>query len=249
MDSFLKTEQGKKISYRYLVGKKGFTFLFMHGTLSDKNASKSFFIEDYCKKNELGFVAFDFEGHGQSSGEYTDATIGSWLENALEVVDNVSKDDNLVLVGSSMGGWISLLVAQERPERVGGLVGLAAAPDFTVDLWEGFSQEQRNEINKKGVIYIPNGWTEKGDPWTKALFEEAEKHLLLNKKEGINITCPVTLIQGMKDDCVPMETSLKLMRNIKSDNVKVVLLKNSGHRLSEPDELLILEKELLSFIN
>jgi pimeloyl-ACP methyl ester carboxylesterase len=105
----------------------------MHGTLSDKNASKSLFLEDFCRRNRIGYTAFDFTGHGDSSGEYTDGTIGIWLNDALEIIDRITAGD-LILVGSSMGGWIALLAAKLRPDRVKAVVGLAAAADFTVDV-------------------------------------------------------------------------------------------------------------------
>ena len=202
---------------------------------------------DFCKKRDIGFTAFDFFGHGESSGKYTDATIGIWFDNALEIIDQITSKP-LILVGSSMGGWISLLAARDRPKRIKAVIGLAAAADFTVDLWASFSEQQKKEIQEKGVIYIPNGWTEEGDPWTRQLFEDAEKFLILKGKNSLNINCPVTLIHGAKDDCVPVETAFKIMRAVKTENVKIIVLKNSGHRLSEPDELLVLEKELLNYI-
>ena len=141
-----------------------------------------------------------------------------------------------------------MLAAKLRPDRVKAVVGLAAAADFTVDVWNSFSENQKKEIHEKGVIYTPNGWTEKGDPWTLALFEDAGNHLLLNGKNSLDIRCPITLIHGAKDDCVPVKTPFEIMDCLKSDNVKVIVLKNSGHRLSEPNELHILENELLTFL-
>ena len=247
MDEFLTLENGEKISFRHNPGQKGTEIVFMHGTLSDKNASKSLFLEDFCKKNNIGYTAFDFIGHGASSGKYTDGTIGIWLANALEIIDRVTAG-SLILVGSSMGGWISLLAAGKRPDRMRAIVGLAAAADFTVDLWASFSEAQKKTVREKGIVYTPNGWTAEGDPWTLALFEDAEKYLLLNTKNGLNIDCPITLIHGAKDDCVPVETAFKIMDCAKTENVKVIVLKNSGHRLSEPKELNVLEVELLSLL-
>ena len=247
MDDFLDLKDGKRLSFRRISGGKPAEILFMHGTLSDKNASKSLFLQEFCKKNDIGYTAFDFIGHGASSGKYTDGTIGIWLDNALNIIDHVTTG-NLILVGSSMGGWISLLAAKARSERVKAMVGLAAAADFTVDVWDSFSESQKKDIRKKGVIYTPNGWTEEGDPWTLQLFEGAENYLLLKGEKTLDIQCPMTLIHGAKDDCGPVETAFKIMRSAKSDNVKVVVLKNSGHRLSEPDELKVLENELLMLL-
>ncbi|MBO4521523.1 MAG: alpha/beta hydrolase [Alphaproteobacteria bacterium] len=247
MNETLLLENGGKLSFRRNVGSKETEIVFMHGTLSDKNASKSLFLEDLCKKHHLSYTAFDFIGHGESSGKYTDGTIGIWLENALEIIDRVTTGQ-LILVGSSMGGWIALLAAQMRPDRVRAVVGLAAAADFTVDVWASFSEEQKKAVREKGVIYTPNGWTEEGDPWTLNLFKDAEKYLLLKEKNSLNIDCPITLIHGAKDDCVPLKTAFKIMDCAKTENVKVIVLKNSGHRLSEPHELDILETELLKLL-
>ena len=247
MSEVLILDNNQQISYCRKEGKRRVEVLFMHGTLSDKNASKSLFLKDFCEKNQIGYTAFDFIGHGESSGKYTDGTIGIWLNNALEVIDKITKGQ-LILVGSSMGGWISLLAARLRPERIKAVIGLAAAADFTVDVWSSFSESQKKDIQEKGVIYTPNGWTEEGDPWALSLFEDAEKHLLLKEKDCLNILCPITLIHGAKDDCVPLKTAFKIMDCAKSENVKVVVLKNSGHRLSEPSELYVLENELLALL-
>lgn len=247
MNDVLYLNENQHISYCRKEGNKDVEVLFMHGTLSDKNASKSLFLKDFCERNQIGYTAFDFIGHGGSSGKYTDGTIGIWLNNALEVIDKITKG-RLILVGSSMGGWISLLAARLRPERIKAVVGLAAAADFTVDVWNSFSEKQKNDIRAKGVIYTPNGWTEEGDPWALPLFEDAEKHLLLKEENSLNILCPITLIHGAKDDCVPLKTAFKIMDCAKSENVKVIVLKNSGHRLSEPSELCVLENELLALL-
>ena len=247
MSEQLMLKNGDWLSLRHIDGKKPFEIIFMHGTLSDKNASKSLFLEDFCRKNNIGYTAFDFIGHGESSGKYTDGTIGIWFENALEIIDRVSSLP-LILVGSSMGGWIALLAARARPQRIRAVVGLAAAADFTIDVWHSFSDGQKREIAEKGVIYTPNGWTEEGDPWTKRLFDDAEQYLLLKGKDSLDIQCPLTLIHGAKDDCVPVETAFKIMDAAKTENVKAVILKNSGHRLSEPNELFVLEQELLNLM-
>lgn len=247
MSEQLMLKNGNCLSLRHIDGKKPFEIVFMHGTLSDKNASKSLFLEDFCRKNNIGYTAFDFIGHGESSGKYTDGTIGIWFENALEIIDRVSSLP-LILVGSSMGGWIALLAARARSQRIRAVVGLAAAADFTIDVWHSFSDGQKREIAEKGVIYTPNGWTEEGDPWTKRLFDDAEQYLLLKGKDSFDIQCPLTLIHGAKDDCVPVETAFKIMDSAKTENVKAVILKNSGHRLSEPNELSVLEQELLNLM-
>lgn len=243
MENTLELDDGGFLSYRYNHGGRSKTVLFMHGTLSDKNSTKSLFLEEYCKDNDLSFAAFDFTGHGQSSGKYEQATIGVWLRDALEIIDRVIVDD-VYLVGSSMGGWIALLAAKERPDRVKGVVGLASAADFTADVWAAFSDEQKKKILDDGVIYTPNGWTEQGDPWSRDLFWEAEQHFVLQGTGSFDLACPLVLIHGDKDDCVPVRTAFKIMDAVKTQNCKAVVLKGAGHRLSEPSDLKALSTEL-----
>lgn len=233
IETTVTTQTGRVISCRHVDGKEP-CVVFMHGTLSDKNASKSLFLQTFCMENGQAFCAFDFTGHGESSGQYTDATIGIWLQDALTVLDKVVKGKAL-LVGSSMGGWIMLLAALLRPERVAACLGVAAAPDFTLDVWASFTDEQKNAIQTKGVIYTPNGWTEQGDPWTYALFLDAQNYLVTNRK--IQIACPVVLLHGDKDDCVPLASAFKIKDAVTSGDVQVVIQKNGTHRFSSPEEL------------
>ena len=248
MEGILELSDGKQLSYRFNHGNAEPTVVFMHGTLSDKNGTKSLFLEQYCEKRDISYIAFDFTGHGESSGEYTDGTIGIWFKDALDIIDRVVVGD-VILVGSSLGGWISLLTAQALPERVKAVIGLAAAADFTKDVWASFSVEQKQEVLDKGVLYIPNGWTEQGDPWTKRLFSDAEHFYVLNGEGSLNIDCPVVLIHGKKDDCVSLKKSFEIMDCLKTDNCKVIVLKNSGHRLADECDLAVLKQELITLLN
>ena len=240
IETSVTLDNGRIISCRYVKGNEP-CVVFMHGTLSDKNASKSLFLQNYCLQHNQAFCSFDFTGHGASSGKYTDATIGIWLQDALGVLDKVVPEKAL-LVGSSMGGWIMFLAALLRPEKVVGCLGIAAAPDFTRDVWDSFSEEQKKEVLSKGVIYTPNGWTEQGDPWTYALFEDGKKYLMLDKK--VDVFCPVVLLHGDKDDCVPVQTSLKMKDALMAEDVKVVIMKNGTHRFSSPAELDLVKDSL-----
>ena len=248
MEGILELSDGKQLSYRFNHGNAEPTVVFMHGTLSDKNGTKSLFLEQYCEKRDISYIAFDFTGHGESSGKYTDGTIGIWFKNALDIIDRVAVGD-VVLIGSSMGGWISRLTAQALPDRVKAVIGLAAAADFTKDVWNGFTLDQKQEVLDKGIIYTPNGWTEQGDPWTKRLFSEAEQFYVLHGKDSLNIACPVVLIHGEKDDCVSFKKSFEIMDAVKTDNCKVIVLKNSGHRLSDERDLAVLEQELTAILS
>lgn len=247
MESILECSGGQHLSYRHNHGKKDLTLVFMHGTMSDKNTDKSLFLEKLCKEQDISYIAFDFAGHGKSSGKYTDGTIGGWMQNAADIIERTTQGP-VVLAGSSMGGWVSLLAAQAMPGRVKAVVGLAAAADFTKTLWDKFSPEQKKEMQENGITYTPNGRTAQGDPWTKKLFQEAQSRFILNGKDTLNITCPVLLIQGAKDTCVPPRTAYDIADAAKSKNTRVVILENGGHRLSGPEELNVIGTELKSLL-
>ncbi|MCQ2914953.1 MAG: alpha/beta hydrolase [Alphaproteobacteria bacterium] len=251
MESFLTLDSSTKISYKYFEGKKDICVVFMHGTLSDKNSSKSLFLEECCHKWGLSYIAFDFLGHGSSSGKYIDGTIGKWFDNAKAVIQfilNKNSKEKIILVGSSMGGWISLLCCKEYKENISAFIGLATAPDFTKELDKEFTNEQKQEMKEKGVIYIPNGWTEEGDPWTYELMQDALKYLVLNGKNSINFNNKVVLIHGTNDDCVPLSKSFEIIDSLTSNDVKLIVLKNSTHRLAEQSDFNVLEQELIKII-
>ena len=229
----LTLDGGRVISCRYVDGNAP-CIVFLHGTLSDKNASKSLFLQTFCMETHQAFCSFDFTGHGDSSGKYTEATVGIWLQDALGVLDKAVEKE-AVLVGSSMGGWIMLLAAMLRPQKVVGCLGIAAAPDFTTDVWNAFSPEQKKAVLTQGIVYTPNGWTPEGDPWTFSLFEDAKNYLMLDKK--VEIHCPVVLLHGDKDNCVPVTTAFKIKDAVTTDDVKILVVKNGTHRFSSAQEL------------
>ena len=150
----------------------------MHGSQSSIDSTKALFVENYCKENGIGFTSFNFTGHGDSSGKYTDGTISIWLRDALAVMDNLTSGDQIV-IGSSLGGWIMLLLAMRRPDRVKGMIGLAAAPDFTVWLWEALPQDMRDKLLQDGIIYTPSEYSEEGEPRTLELIQDGNKNLVL----------------------------------------------------------------------
>ncbi|MBW7851488.1 MAG: alpha/beta hydrolase [Rhodospirillales bacterium] len=230
----LARDDGATIAYHALAGKSP-GVVFLHGFKSDMTGTKALVLEDFCRRRGNAFVRFDGFGHGGSSGRFEDGTIGRWTDDAVAVLDRVTEGPQ-VLVGSSMGGWLMLLAALRRRERVAGLVGLAAAPDFTEELvWQRFSDEQRHRMLTEGVVKLPDCYGGDDYPMTRLLIEEGRRHLLLG--DNLNLTCPVRLIHGMRDEDVPWETSLRLQRQLASDDVEVTLVKDGGHRLSEPRDL------------
>jgi pimeloyl-ACP methyl ester carboxylesterase len=232
--NFLLSEDNRRIAYHLTQGALP-GVVFCGGFKSDMNGSKAVKLEEYCKSQGRRFVRFDYTGHGQSSGKFEDGTIGAWKKDALDILDHVAPGDNVV-VGSSMGGWIMLLVALARKANVKGLVGIASAPDFTEDLiWRRMDETHRAEMEQNGVIYLPSCYGEDPYPITRQLIEEARNHLVL--KAAIDLPIPLRLLHGTRDEDVPWQASQTLMENITSPDAVLRLVKDAGHRLSEPHEL------------
>ncbi|MBL4614807.1 MAG: alpha/beta hydrolase [Magnetovibrio sp.] len=207
------------------------------------DGTKALALESWCQAHGRSFLRFDYRGHGQSSGTFEDGCIGDWAQDAVYVLDHLTEGPQ-ILVGSSMGGWIMLLVALERPERLRALVGLAAAPDFTEDLMcSELNAEQRVEMERDGQVILPCDY-DPSEPYiiTKRLIEDGRTHLLL--RDPLNIQLPVRLIQGMKDTDVPWQTALKIHDVLVSEDVEIQFVKNGDHRLSENHDLKRLTRTL-----
>jgi pimeloyl-ACP methyl ester carboxylesterase len=230
----LTRKDGGAIAYSQIHGKTP-GVVFLAGFKSDMTSTKALALEAFCRNRGQAFLRFDYTGHGQSSGDFKDGTIGEWSSDAVLALDSLC-DGPQVLIGSSMGGWIMLLAAIARPEKVAGLVGTAAAPDFTEDLMRNkFSMEQIDQLENRGFVEIPNCYSEEPYIISKELLDEGRKHLLLRTKMPID--CPVRLIHGDADQDVPWQTSLQIAKNLRSQNVEVLFVKRGNHRLSEPQDL------------
>lgn len=230
----LARPDGATVAYRRRGG-RGPGVIFLGGFMSDMTGTKAEALDRFCATRGQAYLRFDYFGHGASSGAFGDATVGRWLDDALAVLDNLT-DGPQVLVGSSLGGWIMLLVARARPERVKALVGIAPAPDFTEDLmWAEFTPEQRQTIERDGFLRLPSEYSAEGYLYTLALIEEGRRHLLM--RAPIPIECPVRLLHGMRDADVPWRTSLALAERLTSTDVRVTLIKDGDHRLSTEADL------------
>ncbi|HEY9080445.1 alpha/beta hydrolase [Magnetovibrio sp.] len=244
-------EDGATIAYHFTPGKnrdKPTGVMFLGGFKSDMEGSKALALESWCQDQGRAFLRFDYTGHGKSSGAFVDGTIGQWAADAMYALDHLTEGPQ-VLVGSSMGGWLMLLVARERPERLRGLVGLASAPDFTEDLmWNELNDAQRAELDREGHVALPSDY-DPLNPYiiTKALIEDGKNHLLL--RDPLNIQVPVRLIQGMQDRDVPWATALKLQDALVTDDVEIQFVKNGDHRLSETADLRRLTRTLGNLLN
>jgi pimeloyl-ACP methyl ester carboxylesterase len=216
----------------------GPTVVFLPGFASDMAGAKAVALDSFCAARGQAMLRLDYSGHGQSGGTFAEGCIGRWLADALAVIDGVTQG-KLLLVGSSMGGWIALLVALARRERIIGLVGIAAAPDFTETLiWSGLSPAARETLLQRGHVDAPSQY---GPPLrlTRTLIEDGRRHLLLGGP--IALALPVRLLQGQRDDDVPWRTALTLAGRIEGADVHVTLVKDGDHRLSRPEDLALLE--------
>jgi pimeloyl-ACP methyl ester carboxylesterase len=226
---FLHLSGGGRLAYHQLPGKLP-GVLFCGGYTSDMTGTKARALEAFCRERGRAFVRFDYSGHGASSGDFAIGTIGAWADDALAIVDRVTEGPSLI-VGSSMGGWIMLLVALARPERVAGLIGIAAAPDFTEDLLLArASDEQRRALLEQAYWMQPSAYGGPPYPVTRRLIEEARAHLVL--RGPIAITCPVHLLHGQRDPDVPWPTALRLAERLQAEDVTIELIKAGDHRLS-----------------
>jgi pimeloyl-ACP methyl ester carboxylesterase len=232
--AILTRPDGATIAYRRAPG-KGPTVVFLGGFKSDMTGTKATALDAHCRAQGRAFLRFDYFGHGASSGDFRRGTIGRWADDALAAVD-ILTDGPLVLVGSSMGGWIMLLAALARPERIKALIGIAPAPDFTEDLmWAGFSPEIRAEIETKGEFARPSAYDPDPYPITRGLIEDGRKHLVM--REPIRLDVPVRILQGLRDPDVPWRHALKLVDALESKDVVLELIKDGDHRLSEPADI------------
>ncbi len=236
---YLEKPDGARLAYHKLDG-RGPTIVFLGGFMSDMTGTKALTLEALARERGQAFLRLDYQGHGQSSGKFEDGSIGIWLSDALTLIDRVT-DGPLVLVGSSMGGWIMLQAALQRPERLAGLVGIAAAPDFTEDLmWATFSDEIKQTLQRDGVYYEPSEYSDEPYTITMKLIEDGRDHLVMREK--MPITGPVRLLHGMRDESVPYELSLRIAENVESEDVQIRFVKDGDHRLSTDRDLEILSQ-------
>jgi pimeloyl-ACP methyl ester carboxylesterase len=229
----------RRIAVRARAG-GGPGLLWLSGFNSDMQGTKALALDAWAAEHQRACVRFDYSGHGESGGAFIDGTIGRWLEESVAVFEQFCTGPQVV-IGSSMGGWMALLLAREMARRPGspmslaGLVLIAPAPDFTEELmWKGFSPEVRNEIETKGVWLRPSQY---GEPYpiTRALIEEGRNHLLLGS--AIDVGCPVRILQGAQDPDVPWRHAFALAHRLPSDDVVLTVVRDGDHRLSRPQDI------------
>jgi pimeloyl-ACP methyl ester carboxylesterase len=233
----LVRDDGVDLAWQRLTG-RGPTIVFLPGFRSDMEGSKAVRLAAFAATRGQAMLRLDYSGHGASGGRFEDGTIGLWTGDARRLIDGLTEGP-VLLVGSSMGGWIGLNIARAWPDRIAGFVGIAAAPDFTENLiWETMPETARARLLAEGVVHTPSAY---GDPLpiTRALIEDGRRHLCLGGP--IPLRCPVRLLQGQRDADVPWRTALTIAERVESEDVQVILIKDGDHRLSREADLVALE--------
>jgi pimeloyl-ACP methyl ester carboxylesterase len=244
--NYFKISKSKKIRYLKYFRKKATYIVFLHGFMSDLEGNKPKAFYEFAKKNNLGFLALEYSGHGKSYGKFIDGNISSWSKDVKILIKKIVRNNKMILVGSSMGSWISLNQFKYFKKKICGFLGIGSAPEFLEHLmWKKFSIRKKKEIVKKGIINLKHGDYEY--PITYQLIKDGRKNKILNKK--INQNIKVTMIHGSKDKSVPVIYSKKILKIFKSKKKKLVIIKNGDHSLSSPKWLNILKKELKLIIN
>lgn len=234
---FLTSATGRKLAYRRTRG-SGPGVVFLGGFVSDMEGTKAIYLEDWAKRSGQAFLRFDYSGHGQSSERFENGCIGDWAEDAAEVIATLTEGPQ-VLVGSSMGGWISLLVAKAMPDKVAGMVTIAAAPDFTEDsMLDSFTDAQRAELTENGKISLPS---EYGAPYiiTRRLIEDGRNQMVL--RDPLKLPFPVRFLQGTADEDVDMSVALRLLDHAEGPDMRLTLVDGADHRFSDAERLKLIE--------
>lgn len=232
MTTFLTTPQGRHIAYDRTEG-KGPGVVFLGGFRSDMTGSKALHLQAWAKATGRAFLRFDYSGHGQSRGAFEDGAISDWRDDAAAVIEALTEGPQ-ILVGSSMGGWIGLLLARDMGQRVAGMVGIAAAPDFTERMWhEEFSPADRARLIETGLVHRPSAYADTPYPITRRLIEDGRANLVLDRP--LLLPMPVRLLQGSADSDVPPAVAQALFDHLDCPDLRLTLVKGADHRFSTPE--------------
>ncbi len=225
---YLKISKSKKIRYLSNNYKYRLYIVFLHGFMSDLEGEKPKIFQKYAKKNKLGFLAVEYSGHGKSSGEFTKGNISKWTNETKLMIKKIVKKNNFILIGSSMGAWISLNQFKYFKDQIRGFLGIGSAPEFLERImWKKFTKRMKNETIKRGIYNLKHGGYEY--PITYQLIRDGRQNKVLHKK--INLKIPVTMLHGSKDDTVPVVYSKKILKLFKNAKKKLLIFKNGDHSL------------------
>ncbi len=244
--NYLKITKTRKIRYLKHIKKNGPYIVFLHGFMSDLEGKKPKEFYNFAKKNNLGFLALEYSGHGKSSGKFVDGNISRWNKDAIILIKKIVKKNQIIFIGSSMGAWIALNLFKFFKKQINGFLGIGSAPEFLEYLmWNKFSKKMKREIKKEGIINLKHGNYEY--PITYQLIKDGRKNKVLHKKIYKNLK--IVMIHGSKDTSVPVVYSKKVLKIFKTPQKKLVIIKNGDHSLSSEKWLKILIKELKLIIN
>lgn len=233
-----------KIAYDFNQLESDTTIFFFGGYASSMTGTKATSLHNWTLRKNVNFVRFDYSGHGSSGGNFNEGTITKWSNEAQQIYDKFKNKKNLI-IGSSMGGWISLIIAKKKSNLIDGLIGIASAPDFIVKEWKNLSSNEQLELKKKGSMFFPD--PDHGDYEVSYKFiKDGFNNLLLN--DEIDIKCPIRLLHGKQDKVVPLITSQKIIEKISSKDKKLIIIDDGDHSLSRTDDLNILFNQIEYFI-
>ena len=241
----LRGPDGHEIAYDQIAPAPDFAgpgVVFLHGLASDRKGTKVLALAEHCARKGYGFLAIEMFGHGESSGQFVDGGPSRWRDDAVLALDRLTQGRQ-VIIGSSMGGWIMLLTALARPTRLAGLIGIAAAPDFTEDLlWDELNADQRAAMMSAGFVEVPSDYAGQPMRLSRHLVEDGRKNIILGAP--IKIDCPASLLHGQRDVSVPWQRALDIAARLTSEDVRIHLIKDGDHRLSRPQDLALLCAEV-----
>ncbi|MDQ2089237.1 alpha/beta hydrolase [Marimonas arenosa] len=237
MTEFLDTPQGRRLAYHKTDG-QGPCVVFCGGLKSDMEGTKAVYLEDWARRTGRAFLRFDYSGHGESAGAFTDGCIGDWHEDTVAAI-SAQTEEPVVVVGSSMGGWQALLLARAVPDRIAGMVTIAAAPDFTEDgYWAEFTDEQKTQLEEVGHVELPSDYME---PYviTRRMIEDGRQRLVL--RTPLELRFPVRMLQGTADTAVSLATAVRLLEHADGPDMRLTLVKDADHRFSDETCLGLME--------
>ena len=243
---YLKISKTKKLRYIFLNTNSKLFVVFLHGFMSDLEGEKPKVFQRYCKKRKLGFLALEYSGHGKSSGKFTKGNVSEWTKEIKYTIKKIVKKNNFILIGSSMGSWLSLNQFKYFKNKIKGFLGIGSAPEFLERLmWNKFTKKMKKETIKNGIYHLKHGNYEY--PITYQLIKDGKKNKVLNKKIKSNIS--ICMIHGKKDEVVPVIYSRKILKLFNKSKKKLIVIKNGDHSLSNKKNLNKIINELNKIVN
>ncbi len=244
--NFFLTNNNQKIHYKFINNKSQTTIIFLHGLMSNIQSKKAKYLKNFSNKNKVNLLLFEYSGHGRSSGQFIDFSIKNWVEDSRLIIKRLIKKNKIILIGSSMGAWIGILLIKYFYKRIKGVIGIAAAPDFTKELiWKKLNIVEKNKIRKDKIYKLKSSYNN-FYPITKKFIFDAKKLLVLNKKIKCNFQ--VELLHGFKDSSVPWFYSIRLIKTLISKKLNLTIINDGDHSLSRAKDLKKLDLAIKNII-